>query len=541
MPSWFSRLSSFLGSSSGASPSKSAAHGGHGNGHGSHGPYGYGYNNKGSGAKWAGGLAYSGRPIHLDHHALLINARNACNDTLQARAIVERFADVVVDSGIKIAPTPEAELLGITPEQAEEWGGRVGRRYDLFMGSKQAHVSETMTGYQAQRLYEIFQHRDNDIFVRLHYGVSPGSISNLQFSFIDPTQLRSAAYTSTDGFNDGYLDGIKRDANGKETDYKVWIKKDKSSGNFEYDHVEIPAVGASGRRHMLHGFSPEYAGQGRGYSRLSHAIQELENLTDFTSATIKKAINQANITMIVEPSKDEDAESPFENIEEFHIGQASAEFGSNPTPSAGAVDVGDLQSVDYCPIPEADLRAPGSTGVFNLRKGSKMTPFQNSAPGDSFDSFVDSFTAYLAASMNMPIEVLLMRFNSNYSASRGALILFWRVAWIWRHEMDSDFLMPLYEAWLSEEIAAGREQAPGWSDPILRAAWLSHDLVASPIPNIDDLKTAKANKQNLQMNATDLDRVSRETNGSNGKANRGKLSRQVDELVPMPFGGGRDG
>jgi len=508
-----------------------------------HNPYGYGNystNQRGSGAKYSGGLARSGRSFAIDHHEMRLNARNAYHDTLQARAIVDRYADVVVDSGIKIAPTPDAELLGISIDAAEQWADRIGRRFDLYMSSKKCHAAENMTGYQAQRLYEIFQQRDNDIFIRFYYRDEKTLLSSLQFDFVDPCQLRNDAYTTTNGFNDsGYDDGIKRDDFGKEISYQIWINQSKETHGYNYKSVEIPAEGKSGRKHMLHGFSSEYAGQGRGYSKIGHALQELENLTDFTLATIKKAINQANITMFVEPGDEEDAENPFEGITQFN---PSNQFGSNPTPAANAVNVTNesLNSVEFCPIPEADLRSPGSTGVFNLQKGSKLKPFENSAPGDTFDKFVDSFTAYLAASANIPIEIVLMRFSSNYSASRGALILFWRVAWIWRNEMDADFLTPLYEAWISEEIAAGREQAIGWSDPNLRAAWLSHDLIASPIPNIDDVKSAKANKLNLEMNATDFDRVARDTNGSNGKANRSKLGRQVKQVVEMPFGSKKD-
>jgi len=239
--------------------------------------------------------------------------------------------------------------------------------------------------------------------------------------------------------------------------------------------------------------------------------------------------------MFVEPSDDEDSDNPFEGITGFRT--PSEQFGANPNPlvSAENVNADSLNRVEFCPLPEADLRSPGSTAVFNLQKGSKLVPFPNSAPGDTFDKFVDTFFSYLSASMSMPVEVALMKFNSNYSASRGALILAWRVAIIKRNEMDVDFLNPLYEAWLSEEIAAGRETAPGWSDPRLRVAWLSHDLIGSPIPNIDDVKTAKANKMNLEMNATDLDRVSRETNGSNGKSNRAKLKRQILKLTSMPW------
>lgn len=498
-------------------------------------PYnGFGYSNNGgvgSGAKWYGGLSRSGQSLNINHHAMRINSRMAYHDSPQARSIVDRYADVVVDTGLKLLPTPDADLLGISGEEAEKWADRVGRKFDLWMRSKDCMASGKMTGYQAQRLYEIFQQRDGEIFTRFYYGLDDKTASPLQFDFVDPSQLKGCAFTNTIGIDNGFDDGIKRDAYGKEISYSVWVKRQ----NGEYETQEIPARGESGRIHMIHGFAPEYASQGRGYSRIGHALQEFQNITDFSLSTIKKAISQSQITMFVEPSDDEDAINPLAGISQF--GAAADQFGSNPKPSADAqnVEINNGPSVEYCPIPGANFNEPGSTGVYNLTKGSKLVPFQNSTPGESFDSFVNGFTSYITASTSMPLEVQLMKFNSNYSASRGALILFWRVAQIWRNEMDSDFITPLYEMYLSEEIAAGRESAFGWSDPALKAAWLSHDLQGSSIPNIDDKKAAQANEINLKLNATDLDRVAADTNGSNGKANRSKLTRQIKNVALMPW------
>ena len=150
-----------------SAPTKEAAH------VGGHNPYGRGfYGAGGDGSKWENGLSHSGATVYQNHYTLRMNARKAYHDTPQARAIVDRFADVVVDTGIKIQPTPDSALLGISPEFAEAWAERIGSRYDLWLASKDCHRAEAMTGYQAQRLYQIFQQRDNDIFVRLHYNGS---------------------------------------------------------------------------------------------------------------------------------------------------------------------------------------------------------------------------------------------------------------------------------------------------------------------------------------------------------------------------------
>jgi capsid protein len=284
---------------------------------------------------------------------------------------------------------------------------------------------------------------------------------------------------------------------------------------------------------MLHGFNPEYAGQGRGFPRLAHALQEFEQITDFSLSTIQKAISQASLVMAVENDQ-ADSSNPL-------IGRVAGpvrEYGSHPQPSASAANVTDeaIAPINFEYMPEATIDRPGSVGVFNLRKGDKLKYLADTSPSTSYDVFLNSFVSYLSASVGMPVEILLMKFNANYSASRAAFITFWRVAQIWRDEMAADFLDPTYEMWLAEEIAAGRVSAPGWSDPRLRAAWLCCEWAGAAMPNIDPVKTATADRAYVEMGSQTLDDVARNYNGSSGKSNRAKIKRQYEELSEPSWG-----
>lgn len=490
-----------------------------------------GGSSRGDGSKWIAGMSSSGDSPILDHYLLRQNARSAMYESAQARAIVERYSDTVVDMGLRLESVPMAKILQIPPDEAEEWAEDVELRFDMWARSRQSVYGEIMTFYQAQRLAEIHQQRDGEYFVRLHYSDDPKLVNPLQIQFIDPNQIDGYAYTNTYGEDLDQEDGIVRDAAGREKAYKVRILKKTGA----YHTVTVPAMGPrSGLRMMLHGFQPEYAGQGRGYSRLSHAVQDFEKLTDFQLAHIQKAINHASINMYTKPSMDNDASDPFDTV-------PSNQFGASPTVpvDAGNVDPAatlDLSEyVEYNDIPEAVLSRPG-VSVFSLRSGEDLKPFPDTAPAEQYDRFVDAFTAHLAASVSMPVEVLLMKFNANYSASRAALVLFWRVAQIWRAELAADLLNPIFEAWLGLEIASGRIQAAGWQDPLLRQAWIANNWIGSPMPDIDPLRHSKAIKEYVEVGATDLDRVARNLNGSIGAANRSKLTRQLTELPRIPWG-----
>lgn len=483
------------------------------------------------GQKWPGGLSSSGRGMILDHAVLRRNVRTAMHHNVQAHAIVSRFADTIVDKGVFLDPQPMASLLGISDEQAREWGDDISRRFALWAMSKQCSRNENDNYYQLQRMAVVAQQRDNDYFARLFYSNRRDLQNPLQIQFIDADQITGAQWTSTYGIQQKD-DGIIRDSAGKETGYKVQIQNADGS----YKTVTVPAIGPrSKRRLFLHGYRPEYPGQGRGFPRFAHAVQEFQNLTDFTSAQIKKAINQSNLTWFVKPNATNVASNPMENLINQHSGPAAAAYGATPTPLSGqsALPLADL--VNYVPLPEATDRVPGSVAVCNLQQGEDLKPFESSAPADDYDKFVDAFTAHLAASVGMPIEVLLMRFNQNYSASRATLVLFWRIANIWRAELDADFNNPIFEMWLAGEIAARRVSAAGWSDPVMHAAWLNAKWEGSPMPEIDPLKQSKANMNNAQIAAVDLDAIARGTNGSDGRVNRAKLTKQYEELPIAPW------
>lgn len=470
----------------------------------------YGGSYGGNGSKWPGGLSSTYGTISLDHWKLRQQSRKAFHQTPQARALIQRMVDSVVDSGLKLDSTPNAKILGITQEKAEEWAQDVEERYDLWASSKDAHRSEINTFYQFQRLYALGYYRDGEAFTRVFYNRDRSLISPVQVEAIDPNQIKGDITTSTLG-NVYQNDGIERDAKGRESSYSIRIPDPENPGQFKF--IKIPAKGVKSKKPlMLHGFSQEYAGQSRGISKISHAIQDFENITDFETAQVKKAINQSNFVGYVLPSKVNPASDPTMGMG-FGVKKSIAGSNLPASPSNNSL-LG-----DFCQPDEVALNTPGSTLITMLNEGEDLKAFPNTAPSPQYAEFVDALVSYLSASMSLPIEVLKMEFKQNYSASRGALMLFWRVVKIHVEEMGSDLLNPTYVAWLSEEIAAGRIKAPGWQDKFLRMAWSKARWLGPPMPNIDPQKTAKADEKYLRLGGTTPIKIARDYNGSDARKN----------------------
>ena len=495
--------------------------------------HGSGYNGgyfsgSSGGAKYPFGLSTQFPGVSLDHYRLRQLARTAMQDSPEGRAIVERKVDGIAGTGLVYEPTPDISVLGITQEQAAEWGKNVGARFNLYMQDKKQNRSETMTGYQAHRFYAWSKERDNDVFVRLYYSSDRSLQNPLQFEFIDPDQIRGCTFTTSLGMLPRNMgDGIERDSRGRETGYKVWIKDNDGRAS----DVTIKRKGPkSGRVFMLHGFSPEYAGQGRGYTKLAPILNELQKLTDFSLAHIQMAINQAIMTGWIVPSDNEDSVPVFQ-------GNEPGGAGSCPLPSdEGASDCAeDVVSQFECyKLPETTVDTPGMF-IQSLTKGADIKFGNPNAPATGYDKFTDSFLTNLSALTGTPLEVVQMKFGNSFSASRGTFLLHQIVLEIERADESADFLNPLMEMWMSGEISAGRISAPGWSDPRLRAAWLKGSWRGAPVPDIDPGKLAKARKDNLETGTWNIEKEAAQQSGMSAADNIAINNLAYEGYKPLPW------
>ena len=470
-----------------------------------------------------------GLGIALDHWSLRREARKAMQDSPQGRAIVESKTDAIAGVGLKLEPTPGAAVLGITPEQAAEWARDVGARFNLWAEDKAQHRAGSLTFNQGQRLYTYFKERDNDIFVRLYYSPDRTLQNPLQFEFIDPDQIRGDAYTTSYGGFPSFPDGIERDSRGRETAY--WVQLKKKDGGYEY--VKIQARGTkSGRVFMLHGYQPEYAGQGRGFTKLAPILQELKLFEDYTLAHIMQAMTQARIVAWEKPGKDEDGRgAAFDGMVNHGAGPAGKGLSAEAA-SGGGSGLGEFVCHD---LPENPYSQPSGVLIQGMGKGSDIKFPNPSSPSTTYDRFQEAFLKGVSATLRTPMEVAHMTFGKSFSASRATLLLFQRVLEIERQDMVADFLLPVYTMWISGEIAAGRISAPGWLDPRIKNAWLKATWRGSPVPDIDPGKLAKARRDNLETAVTNIEFEAQTHSGKSAEENIAINNQAYQDYKSPPF------
>ncbi len=111
----------------------------------------------------------------------------------------------------------------------------------------------------------------------------------------------------------------------------------------------------------------------------------------------------------------------------------------------------------------------------------------------------------VGVALEIPFEMLVKHFTASYSAAQAALLEAWKFFRSRREWLACMFCQPVYEAVITEAVARGHLNAPGFfSDPMLRAAYLGSEWIGPPRGQIDQLKEGKAARERVDMGISTL-------------------------------------
>lgn len=470
---------------------------------------------------WRGGVSFSGPKFNgamsypsswnLDFSALRAQSKKAYFESMQARGIVSRLVDNAICYGLALESNPMWDIIDpsgrLDNESRVAWIRDVENRFTLWAHSRDADATERKTFQQLQEFAFLNRLRDGEVFAVLRYSGDTSKQNPLEIQFIDPDQVGNpysgAFEQAAEARGNKITDGVEVTSTGKEVAYYI-----QDSDSMEW--TRIPKKNKDGRLFVVHAARVDMIGQIRGTPYLAHIIHEIEKLTDYQVAEIEAAVVNAIIAAWIKPSPDAPASRALQGVMERRDSAAAADAKGAPK--------------------EGDALKPGLY-VQTLKAGEELVSYDTKRPNVNFDAFKKSFESSLAQSMSIPVEILNMSFNANYSASRAAILLFWYVVEKMQADFAADFLNPIYEMWLDGEIKAGRIAADGWNAPVLRRAWLNCDWTGIPQPSIDPLKEANAARVRIEDGLSTREREAKRYNGSEFRENVERLSVENPELA----------
>lgn len=159
----------------------------------------------------------------------------------------------------------------------------------------------------------------------------------------------------------------------------------------------------------------------------------------------------------------------------------------------------------------------------------------NRAP-TAFESFVSEVVTMIGSSMEIPYEVLMHRYDHNYTASRSAMLDFWKVVRRYRQHFIEQFNRPIYEQWLAEAVALGRIDAPGFfDDPTVRDAWCGCQWIGTSQGHVQPVQEANAAKIRMELGISTGEQEAMEYNGGDYFENIAERGRELAAMnAAMP-------
>ena len=459
----------------------------------------------------------SGSPaedINANNYTLRQRSRMLYMSAPIATAALKRQRTNIVGAGLRLKPTIDRETLGLTQEQAEAWQRHTQQEFSLWAQRKQACDATGVNNfYGMQQLVALAWPMSGDVFALIKRAEpTPLMPYSLRLHLIEADRVRTpetagvlsnplmTGLTTGKNKDTGNLiyDGVEVDKGGAVVGYHIANTYPNQWDGGETKFAFVKAYGEeTGLPNILHIMDTERPEQYRGVPYLAQAIEPLLQMRRYTEAEITAAVVQSFFTAFIKTEAGS-SEMPFNEVG----GEGVPEVSRDPN--------------------EYEMGA-GTINV--LEPGEDVTFGSPTHPNTGFNVFMRALCEQVGAALEIPADLLLMAFNSSYSASRAALLEAWKGFRMRRDWLTDDFCRPVYEIWLTEAVARGRISAPGFlTDPIIRQAYLGSEWIGPSQGQLDPTKEVAAAVTAIQNGLSTHEAEAVKLNGSQYSTNVDKLA-----------------
>ena len=414
--------------------------------------------------------------IISDLPALRARSRDQMRNAPLALGAVNTTVSHVVGTGLALTPAPSSALLGITDDEAAVWAANTKLRFDIWAESTDCDVGRRLNFYGVQDLAFRSMLESGDVFVITPRIARAGAAAKLALQLVEADRVcnpNRRANTATQ------IDGMEISEETGET-VAVQVARQHPgdtliSGN-QWTRVAMRGD-STGRRNVLHLFKLIRPGQVRGVPLIAPILEPLKQLAAWTDNELNAAVTSSLFSVFVKMDPD-----AFDNLFDEDAQGAIVE---NAGRCSGKMESG--QAINLLPGESIETSSPGR-------------------PNPEFDPFWSAIVRQIGMALDLPFEVLTMHFQSSYSAARAALLMAWKTFRARRDMLATYLCQPVYELWLSDEVAEGRINAPGFfASDIVRAAWCKSIWTGDGPGSIDPVKEVDAAQKRVDMGISTKD------------------------------------
>lgn len=417
--------------------------------------------------------------------------------------------------GIIPKPKIDADYLKISDDKAEEINKQIAREFKLWAENPMCDAERQKDFYTMQELAFLSMLMSGDCFALL--GMKPNKLTPYQTTvrILEADRIctpDSSGDSVSQETEDGgrIIDGVEISKEGEVIRYHIASRSPIAANDAsELTWTAIDAYGKdTGLPNILHLMTYERPEQRRGVPFVAAEIEKIKQFDRYMTSELAANIVSAMLTCFITSEEDDG-----------HFGLEDA------------VNEEDKVSDD-----ELNLElAPGA--IYSLPPGKKIETVNPLRSNAQFEMFVNTCITEIASSMGIPKEVLMKKYESNYTAARAALLDFWRTVRVYRTKFNRAYNQPIYGQWLAEAVAAGRIDAPGFfDDPMARMAWCGCIWMGASMGHVDPKKEVEAANERIAANITTQEQEASEYNGNDWAANirqRKKEIKAENELMQL--------
>lgn len=465
--------------------------------------------------------AISGSPqndIDVNNRTLRQRCRTLYMAAPIATSAIRTNRTNVIGTGLRLLANVDAEVTGMTPEEAAEWNKKTEREFRLWASRKQNCDAAGVNNFAAlQQLALQSWLMSGDVFaVVQRRETTPMQPYGLRIQLVEADRVATPSAETvyspltTNGYNNDtknvIFDGVEVDKSGMAVAYHIrsTYPEDYVSLEKTTDWIRVEAIGKeTGLPQILQIMESERCGQYRGVPYLAQVIEPLLQMRRYTESELMAALVESFFTAWIK-TNDDASEYPFEEVREDIPREVK---GDN----------------------EYEM-GPGT--VHTLEQGEDIVFGDPKRPASGFSSFVRCLSEQVGAALEIPADLLLKSFNASYSASRAALLEAWKAFSMRREWFADDFCRPIYEIWMHEAVASGRIYAPGFfTDPIMRDAYLGASWVGPSQGQLDPTKEVKAEILAVENGFSTRQQSATRINGSDWNANMQQVLRENEIMA----------
>lgn len=461
------------------------------------------------GSKFAGGFGPT-EVLITDYWTLRRRSAELYEKNLYARGLIRRLITNEINVGLHLEATPEESILGFKEDELAPWTEDTENRFSLWRSNAWlCDQSEKLTFGALQAIARTEALVAGDVLVVLRQDART-QLPRVQL--INGEAVQTPMDATPQGSNK-IKHGVEVDSMGRQVAY--WVRQPDGTSK------RLPAFGEkSGRRlaWLLYG-TDKRMDDVRGKPLLSLVLQSLKEIDRFRDSTQRKAFILSTLAMYIEKGEHAVSSRPLTRSATKNGTEVASSESSGPDRAFRTAQ-----------------HVPGLV-IEQLQKGEIPKAFQSNGTVETFGVFEAAIIQGIAWAHEMPPEILILSFNSNYSASQAAINEFKMYLNKVRQEFGENFCQPIYTEWLLAETLAGRIRADGfveawrdWSKFDVFGAWISSDWTGQIKPSVDVLKMVNGYAEAIKQGFITRDRASRETFGTKFSKNAPKIKRE-NELM----------